>query len=226
MTGPKHLWAGDWESESARTADDLANLPAPVFEEPLAAESEPAIATRGRWSRRQLAIALATGVAAAAVTVGLVIGLGGSNKPAAHKLAAAPSAKSRKPTRSQNSGGSGLNAPGQPCNQTAAGCTHTTNVAPIISGPYADWMGMQIVTSPSGVVVDTVRLGSPADQHGFEPGDQIMAVDTHVIGTVAELRTDTAGVKLGATVTVAVQRESLRLTFASIPLTERPTIHP
>lgn len=221
MSGPTHLWSGDWENDSARTADDLASLPAPVFDEPSAAEPEPQPARTRRWTRRQLAIALLTGVAAAAVTVGAVTALGGSNnKPTAHKRAAAPSA------RSKNSGGSGLQTPAQPCKQTVTGCTQTTTATPVVSGPYADWMGMQIVTSPSGVVVDTVRLGSPADQQGFEPGDQIMAVNTHVIGTVSQLRTDTDGVQLGANVTVAVQRQSLRLTFASIPLTERPTIHP
>lgn len=224
MTGPNHLWSGDWESESARIADDLASLPAPVFDEPPATVPEPESAARRRWSRRQFAIALVTGVAAAAVTVGLVSTLGGSSKPKAHRLAAVPAHHQK--TGPQNSGGAGLSAPAQPCNQTATGCTRTTTATPVISGPYADWMGMQIVTSPEGVVVDTVKLGSPADAHGFEPGDQIMAVDTHVIGTVSELRADTASVKLGATVTVAVQRQSLRLTFASIRLTERPTIHP
>ena len=229
MSGPRHLWSGDWESESAQTGDDLAGMPGPVFDEP-AAEPEPLAVVKRRWSRKQLAIALVTGVAAAAVTVGLVTALGGQNKttahnrPAAHKLGAPPSA------RSQNSGGNGLTTPAQPCQQTVTGCTQTTTqttaAAPVVTGPYADWMGMQIVTSPLGVVVDTVKLGSPADVIGFEPGDQIMAVDTHVVGTVSELRTDTQGVKLGDKVTVAVQRQSLRLVVGSFPLTDRPTIHP
>src|SRR5579863_5434128 len=223
MSGPRHLWSGDWESESAKTADDLAGMPGPVFDEP-AAEPQPLTVASRRWTRKQLAIALATGVAAAAVTVGLAAALGGSNntthnKPAAHKLGAPAN-------HSGNSGGSGLTAPGQSCQQTATGCTQTTTATPVISGPYADWMGMQIVTSPLGVVVDTVRLGSPADIAGFEPGDQITAVDTHIIGSVSQLRADTQGVKLGGDVTVAVQRQSLPLQLGSFPLTERPAIHP
>jgi hypothetical protein len=221
MTGPKHLWSGDWESESARTADDLASYPAPVFDQQPETEPEPQAAKR-RWTRRQFAIALATGVAAAAITVGLVSTLGGSNhKPRSHKQAA-----TQQPAKPQSSGGGGLTTPAQPCQQTVAGCSQTTAAAPTITGPYAEWMGMQIVTSPSGVVVETVKLGSPADLAGFEPGDQIMALDTHVVGTVSQLRTDTDGLKVGDKVTFAVLRQSVQLSIASMPMTDRPTIHP
>ena len=72
MTGPKHLWSGDWESESARTADDLANAPALVFDPEPEPEPEPRATAARRWSRRQIVVALTTGIAAAAVTVGLV----------------------------------------------------------------------------------------------------------------------------------------------------------
>jgi serine protease Do len=87
-------------------------------------------------------------------------------------------------------------------------------------------MGMQIVTSPAGVVVNTVRVGSPGDLAGFEPGDQIMTINGHVIGTVSELRTDTSGVQVGGSVTIALLRQSVSLTLASIRMTQRPTIHP
>jgi membrane-associated protease RseP (regulator of RpoE activity) len=175
-----------------------------------AGEPAPEAARARRFGRRPLVIALFTGVAAAAVTVGLVIGLGGgtAKKPGSHKSAAAAG-------RSHTSGGQGLSP-----------TTQTPTATPVSTGPTADWMGMQIVTSPSGVVVNTVRLGSPSDLAGFEPGDQIMAINGHVIGTVAELRTDTARVQIGGPVTIALLRQSVSLTLASIRMTQRPTIHP
>ena len=217
MTGPTHLWSGDWETESRQPAAEQP--PAP----PQEPEAQPA-PTQGRFTRRQLAIALSTGVAAAAVAVTLVATLGGgSHKPAAHRTtSASASGRNGQP---QGSGGGGLSTPSQSCQQNPSGCSPTTTI-PTATGPSADWLGMQIVTSPSGVVVNTVRLGSPADQAGFEPGDQIMSVDTHVIGAVSELRTDTSGLKIGSPVTIAVLRSSVRLTFSSIRMTQHPIIHP
>jgi membrane-associated protease RseP (regulator of RpoE activity) len=194
-------------------------------------ETAPEAARRRRFSRRQFVIALTTGVAAAAVTVGLVIGLnaGPGKKHAAHEAASA--GKSRGP---QSSGGQSLGQlPACQSGTTQSGatstCSTTTQVptaTPVSTGPTADWMGMQIVTSPTGVVVETVRLGSPGDQAGFEPGDQILAINGHLIGTVSELRTDTSGVQIGGPVTIAVQRQSVTLKLASIRMTQRPTIHP
>jgi membrane-associated protease RseP (regulator of RpoE activity) len=183
------------------------------------------VPTPGRFTRRQLAIALSTGVAAAAVAVTLVATLGGgSHKPASHRGTSSASA-SHPRGRPHGSGGGGLITPSQSCQQNPSGCSPTTTI-PTATGPSADWLGMQIVTSPSGVVVNTVRLGSPADQAGFEPGDQIMSVDTHVIGAVSELRSDTSGLKIGSPVTIAVLRSSVRLTFASMRMTQHPIIHP
>ena len=219
MSGPKHLWSGDWQSESQRPA---ATRPPTVDQQ---TEAQPAESVRARrFSRRQLAIALCTGVAAAAVTVGLVVTLsGGSPKKATgHNHAATTPAPATQP---QSSGGQGLN-PTQACQQQPAGCSTTTAATPVATGPSANWMGMQIVTSPSGVVVNTVRLGSPADLAGFEPGDQILSIDTHVIGTVSELRDDTQAVKVGGPVTIAVLRSSVQLTLTSVHMTQRPTIHP
>jgi membrane-associated protease RseP (regulator of RpoE activity) len=215
MTGPKHLWSGDWESESARTADDLATAPAPVFDPEPEPEPEPRVTATRRWSRRQLAVALTTGIAAAAVTVGLVTALNGPNhKPTPHnKVAAAPATRTPGPT-----GGA---APITACQQTPASCAPTA----VASGPTADWMGMQIVTSSGGVVISTVRLNSPADRAGFEPGDQIQQIAGHQVSNMDQVRRATAGVTLGKTMSIEVLRDSVNYA-ASMPLTARPTIHP
>lgn len=214
MTGPKHLWSGDWESESARTADDLANAPAPVFD----TEPEPEPPAARRWSRRQIAVALTTGVAAAAITVALVSAFtDGSNGRKAHKLAAAPTVHAQRPT-----GGAAPTTPAA-CKQTPAACVQ---VPPAVAGPTADWMGMQIVSSPAGIVISTVRVGSIADQAGFEPGDQVEQIDGIQVNDMDQIRQATAGLALGKLVSMKVLRDSVLVQAGSMRMTQRPTIHP
>lgn len=216
MTGPTHLWSGDWESESARTADDLANAPAPVFDPEPEPEPEPRAARP--WSRRQMAVALTTGVAAAAIAVVLVSAFtDGSNGPKAHKLAAAPTVHAQRPT-----GGAAPTTPAA-CKQTPAACAQVT---PAVAGPTADWMGMQIVSSPAGVVISTVRVGSVADQAGFEPGDQIEEIDGIQVNDMDQIREATAALALGKLVSMKVLRDSVLVQAGSMRMTERPTIHP
>ncbi len=216
MSGPKHLWSGDWESDSARTAEDLAHAPGPVFD----AEPEPAApaAAARRWSRRQLAVALTTGVAAAALTVGLVSALGGSSPPRTHHGTAA--AKHSGATAQRPTGGQ---APISPCQQNPTACTKAT---PVVSGPTADWEGMEIVTSPAGIVISTIHLGSAADRAGLEPGDAIEQINGHPISRVEQIRQDTARIAVGRQVLISVLRASSIPQAAALPMTERPTIHP
>ncbi|MGH2843609.1 MAG: PDZ domain-containing protein [Solirubrobacteraceae bacterium] len=217
MSGPKHLWSGDWQSESVPPAQ----TPPPAEEQ----QPEAVAQLEPLFTKRQIALAIGAGIATAAVTLALVTAFSSSPKPRSHSHTHTHAAAKGTP---RGSGGKGLTTPTKPahiCQQGQAGCTTSAATSPL-SGPTADWLGMQIVTTPTGVVVDTVALGSPADVAGFEPGDQIMSVDTHVVGTVFQLRSDTASVKLGAPVTIAILRSSVQLTLTSIPLTQRPTIHP
>jgi membrane-associated protease RseP (regulator of RpoE activity) len=219
MTGPKHLWSGDWESESAQTADDLASAPRPVFDPEPESEPESRAAVARRWSRRQIAIALTTGLAAAAIAVAAVTvfdGSGGSHKPAAHKPAAsAPASRTPGPT----GGASPITA----CQQIPAGCGQTPAG---VNGPTANWLGMQIISGPAGVVISTVRLGSVADQAGFEPGDQIEQIDGHNVNNMDQVRRATAGIAIGKPVSIRVLRSSVVVQAASMAMTQRPTIHP
>ena len=185
MSGPKHLWSGDWENESRQpaTAQPHAQDPEP--------QPEPAPApARSRFTRQQFGIALGTGVATAAVAITLIVVLGGSPKAVSHRRA----------------------------NRAATSPSTVT-------GPSATWLGMRIVTSPDGVVVQTVRLGSPADQAGLEPGDQIQKVNGQIIGTVSELQPLTASIKVGSPIALEVMRSSVQLT-STLPMASHPTIHP
>ena len=227
MSGPKHLWSGDWENESRQPA--VTTLPV-YDEEPAAQSSAPAAAARrSGFSRRQLVIALSAGLVAAIITVALALTLGGGSDkrtPRAKHTGAASPRSHTNPAQPQTSGGGGLAKPSQRCQQKPASCVASTATPVVKSGPRADWMGLQIVTSPSGIVVSTVKLGSAGDLAGFEPGDQIDRVDGHIVGTVSEIRTDTNSLHLGAPVTVDVMRGSVSLTLASRHMTQRPIIHP
>ncbi|HWD70045.1 MAG TPA: PDZ domain-containing protein [Solirubrobacteraceae bacterium] len=214
MSGPKHLWSGDWEHESRQPA---AARPPTVDQEP---DPQPAPApSSGRFTRQQFAIALGTGVATAAVAITLIFAFGGAQNPKPHHHATTASNAPGASGQPQTSGGGGLN------NSPTVTQSSSTTTVPTVTGPSATWMGMQIVTSPNGVVVSTVRLGSPADQAGFEPGDQIQSVDGHIIGSVSELEPDTSALKVGSEVTIEVMRSSVQLT-SSLPMTQHPTIHP
>jgi membrane-associated protease RseP (regulator of RpoE activity) len=214
MSGPKHLWSGDWQSESVPPPE----APPPVVEQ----EPEVLAGSEPLFTKRQIAIAIGAGVATAAVTLGLVTAFSGSSpKPKAHSHTHAATPKGIP----KGSGGNGLTNPTTVCQQNPAACPNGKST-PVVSGPSANWLGMQIITSPAGVVVNTVRLGSLADQAGFEPGDEIEAVDNHQIDNVPQLRSDTNGVKLGAPVTIEVLRSSATLQAGPFPMTQRPTIHP
>jgi membrane-associated protease RseP (regulator of RpoE activity) len=209
MTGPNHLWSGDWERESAEAAAELPERPAPPIARPTVEEPEPEGRSRRRFSAKQLLLGVVAGLVVAAVAVALVISLGGSNKPAAHRK----THTATQPHLSPFPGSSGGVTPAQ------------STSTPVKSGPSAEWLGMQIVSSPSGAVVDTVRAGSAGDIAGFEPGDVISAIGAAQISSVPELRGATAKLPLGHKLTITISRGSSTLT-AAVTLRVRPTIRP
>jgi membrane-associated protease RseP (regulator of RpoE activity) len=209
MSGPKHLWSGDWEQESRRAPEQrepLPQLPAQDLSE------QPEASTGRRITRRSMiysglfgaVIALVAGVALA-----LTLGNSSPRKPHASK----PWTVLTNPQTGTNSGGAALQ-PGA-LSGTPAG-----------TGPTADWEGMQIVTAPSGAVISTVRLGSPADRAGFEPGDQFLEVDDNYVNSVSDLKAVTSKIALGHPVLIQVMRGSTSVVGASVVMTQRPTIHP
>lgn len=204
MSGPKHLWSGDWQSETTRPAAPRT----PVVEQEPEPEPSPA---RG-WNRRQVAIGLYAALAAAAVTVALVTSLGGSSKPK-QRLHGAQHAAAPKKGNSTTSGGRGLTT----SNQTTASNPY---------GPSANWLGMQIDSTPNGIYIDAMNTSGAADAAGLEPGDQIVAIDNHDINTVRDIQSDTKGLKLGAPVEITVMRSSVQVQSQLIPMMQRPTIHP
>lgn len=212
MSGPKHLWSGNWEDESARAAERRAVRQLPELDQPAPAE-EPPQESPTRSRRLSVRYAAVAGVLVIAVAVALAVTLGGSSKPKHRtRTATTPSAI-----------GAPTTTPNQP-SPTGGAPLQSAQVAG--NGPSADWLGMQIVTTPSGVVINSLKLGSPADKAGFEPGDVIDEIDDHQINSVAQLRSVTASVQLGGLVQIQVLRSSVMVMMAAVPMKERPTIHP
>ena len=165
MSGPKHLWSGDWENESEEATTQIVRRPRPRDPEPAAPTPPPSPSPRPRRARPWV-LPVAIGVIAIAAAAFGLTKLFGSSSPA---LKASPAALSQ------------LNKP------KLIGST-----API------RWLGMEIITAPQGVpVVETVRPGSNGDNAGLEPGDAILLVNNHPVGTSGSIATAIKGLHSG-----------------------------
>ena len=167
MSGPKHLWSGDWENESEEAATQIVRQPRPRDPEPAAPSPPPSPSPSPRPRRvRPWVLPVAIGVIAIAAAAFGLTKLFGSSSSAPKTLPAALSQ---------------LNKP------KLIGST-----API------RWLGMEIITAPQGVpVVETVRPGSNGDSAGLEPGDAILLVNNHPVGTSGSIATALKGLHSG-----------------------------
>ncbi len=207
MSGPKHLWSGDWEREADESARAPFGYQPPA---PATASAEVAGADGGgarmpRRTRVLVALGAVTTLAVAALVVVLVL-----------PGRAAPARTARRNAAHVSTSRGTANPP--------APTVTPTTPARVLAGPSADWLGLQIVTGPSGAVVNTVGLGSVADAAGFEPGDQIEQIDGYPITSVAAIRRVAARISLGHTVLVSVLRSTVTVQL-SLPMVARPTFH-
>lgn len=182
MSGPKHLWSGDWENESEDTSAQLVREPQPEPEPP-AAPPRPA-APRPRRSVRPRVLPVAIGaivIAAAAFGLSRLIGSSDHSKPS---------------TISANS-------PLPPPHPTGS-------TRPIV------WLGMEIITGTQGVpVVETVAPNSNGDQAGLEPGDSILLINNHAVGSTSSITDAIKGLHSGDRVTLAVNNGGAVLTLVA-----------
>ena len=210
MSGPKHLWSGDWEDESARAAArrGYSALPPPEPEPPEpepAAEPELADPVNRTPMVRYAGVILAL-VLVVAVVLAATLG-GGSKKPNHTGTSTVASTQT----------GTGPNG--------GAGIQTTPVISPAIKLPTANWLGMQIVSSSTGAVVSNVQISSPGDNAGFEPGDQIDAINGKEIGSVSQIRAVTANLPLGSVLSIQIERGSTQITLV-LTMRKRPTITP
>ena len=172
MSGPKHLWSGDWENESEEATTQIVRQPRPRDPEPAAPAPTPPPQSRRRRARPwvvPVAIA-ALVIAAAAYGLTKVIGSSGSRSP--HTTA-----------------------------------TISPRPAPRVSGNTRPvrWLGMEIITAPQGIpVVETVRPNSNGDVAGLEPGDALLLINNHPVGSTGSIATAIQGLHSGDKVAIEV----------------------
>jgi S1-C subfamily serine protease len=188
MGSPRHLWSGDWQLDSAASAEELARRRAqePEPEEP--APSEPPrpslrerIAAALRRAQRNLADLISRARAAwaggrrgrrFALGALLVVLIGAGLVFAAVSLI--------------DSGGNG---------------SQTASVG-------RGWIGItHMENAPSGgVVITGIASGSPAASAGLEPGDVITAIGNQQVHTVADVNAALNGLVPGNSVQIQFGR--------------------
>jgi S1-C subfamily serine protease len=180
MSGPKHLWSGDWENESDEASTRRVREPRPVEPEPSA--PPPAPAPRRRRNLRPWVVPVVIGVLViAAVAFGLSRVFGSSQN-----------------TDPNNT--SPLNPLPPP---------HVTgNTRPI------KWLGMEIITAPQGIpLVETVTPNSNGDRAGLEPGDTLVLVNNHAVGSTGSIANAIKGLHSGNRISMVVNTGGANLTL-------------
>ena len=196
MTGPKHLWSGNWQDESSDPPTEVARPDAPSAELPI---------RRPGPHRRGLLLPVLAGLLVVAVALALVLP-GGS--------------RSHRPTSSTASV-----LPAQPPQTIPATGTPTQPLTGV-TGRLVNWLGMQISTvQGSGAVIQTVALGSPADAAGLDPGDILQTVNGRPISEAGQIIPAVAGLKAGHIVPITVERGSTMVSTAAL-VRGHPTTSP
>jgi S1-C subfamily serine protease len=163
MTGPKHLWSGNWEEDSSSAPDELAaRRVVPRAPEPVAPPVEPKTTEPPARRKMRAPAWVALGVVIVVAVAGAAVLTSGGGSPKPRSAAVTPTTP----------------AP------SLAATTPTTTQPPAPSGPPVSWLGMELVTvPPGGATVETLKLGSEADRAGLSPGDVILEINgTQVSG--------------------------------------------
>ena len=207
MSGPRHLWSGDWELESSAHRDELAQNRgrAPVLAEPERTAPAPrphrptirdrirALLAHIRTLFRRLG-RIPTGTARqrrlALAAVAATLLLAG----AAYAVAA-----------------------------SLSGSSSTTSAATI--GSHA-WLGIDVAnTQQGGVMVVDVFPGSPAQAAGMEPGDVITRLNGKPVFSPSDVTSAIASMRPGQRIQLQYQGSGVSYS-SSVPLGTRPAGYP
>lgn len=194
MSAPKHLWSGDWQTESAAARERARRRPETPPSEP--PQPPPGPPEPSLWERLVAAMR-----AARARVAGALAGLRTPGAPsrtlvvvlaALVLIAGAAYGLSRALTS------------GSPANASA-----NRNI------PY---LGVQMESVPvNRVLVAGVVPGSPASQAGIGPGDVIVAIDNHPVSQPGDVTSDLSSLHPGDTVQIELDR-------GGTPLNTRATL--
>jgi S1-C subfamily serine protease len=209
MSGPKHLWSGDWQRESeAASAEHAKRQRQP-------ADLEPAENAAPRPSQRRKRSGLGRAVAITAVTVLVVAG-------AAYGLSALLGSSGKETSTSASVASTPRPTPTSPPvgSPPPAAAPQPTTARPV------HWLGMEIQTLPPGAaIVETVALGSGGDRAGLEPGDVILEINNRPVTSATAIATAIQGLHAGERIPVQVSQGS-NLEQTVVTLAAPPTQHP
>jgi membrane-associated protease RseP (regulator of RpoE activity) len=211
MTGPKHLWSGNWEEEDSSAAPDelparrVASPPAP---EPVAPPAEPKPQPKKTEEparpRVRVPVWVALGVTIIVAAVGAAILYGGGSAPKPRTAAATPTTP----------------AP------SLAATTPTTTQPPAPTGHPVEWLGMELVTvPPGGATVETLKLGSEGDRAGLSPGDVILEINGTQVSGADGIAKVISGKRAGDKVALQISHGSSLYTTV-VTLGASPTRYP
>ncbi len=205
MTGPKHLWSGNWEEDSSSAPGELPEhrevprAPEPVAPPAALNTTEP---PARRTMRGRTWVALGTIIVVAVAGAAVLTSAGGSSKlrtAAVTRTTPAPSLASTAPTMTP---------------------------PPASSGPPVSWLGMELVTvPPGGATVETVKLGSEGDRAGLSPGDVILEINGTPVSGAASIARAISGKHAGDKVALRIGHGSSLYTTA-VTLGASPTRYP
>jgi len=208
MSGPRHLWSGDWWAESSAHRDELAanraHAPAPDEPEPPAPARRPphrTIRDRIRALLRHVRGLLGRGLRKLPTGTPRQRRLALASLAAILLLAGAAIAVADSLSGSSNT---------------------TTTVA---TGSRA-WLGINVATSAQGgVMVVDVFPGSPAQAAGMEPGDVITRLNGKPVFAPSDVTSAIAAMHPGQQVKIQYQGSGVSYS-SSVPLATRPAGYP
>lgn len=222
MSGPKHLWSGDWQQESAANSKELADSRAKPLDRERTESPAPStqLAPR-RPNARRLAVRRALPIALAAVLF-LAAGawgldaLLGSSGPGTTTTAAGPTVPPVATGPTVPPATTGPAVPAVP----PASTTASVPARPV------NWLGMEIETLPPGAaVIETVAAGSPGQLAGLEPGDVIVEINNRPISATSQIGSAIRGLHAGDQVELQISRGSALYATEAI-LAAPPSAYP
>ena len=234
MTGPKHLWSGDWERASAAASRREPDHGADAAEPPPPPEKRTLTRRRRKLAAALVVIALGiAGIAYAVTATGgspssATAALGGTGTApftltAPPRTFSVPTAPTTPATPTAPTSPATPTTPTTPTNPA----TPTNPTKPTIAPDPIRWLGMEIITTDSGqAVVDTVAANSAGDRAGVDPGDQIESIAGRAVSGSQSIAGALHGLHASQHVPIQVARGGGVTIELEITLGAAPTAYP
>ena len=226
MAGPKHLWSGDWEDESA-AARRPSRPDAPAGRPDGEPDGPPPGPPRRRRSLAAGAAFIAFGIAVIAVAAVVIAGhhhhatTSPENESTLPFTVTAPARTFSVPTPTTSTPAPGATVPSTPTPtapttpatpttpQTRPAQTGTaTQTTPKFTQQPVQWLGMEVVDGPAGAVIDTVSDTGAGGRAGLNPGDVIESIDGHPVSGPQQIAGVLRSAHSGELVPIVIQRNS------------------